>query len=53
MQSLWRGKRAELATVLSAVNEERPVRVLQGLAVLAVGYLLAGVSQLWLIVAER
>jgi hypothetical protein len=51
--ALWRSMPATVAADLSTINEEKPARVLQGLAVLALGYLLALVSQVWLILASR
>lgn len=47
--ALWRSPKSQVAAVLSELNPENRSRVLQGLAILALGYLLALASQLWLI----
>lgn len=46
---LWRSPRSKVAAALSDLNKEDQSRVLQGVAILALGYLLALVSQIWLI----
>jgi hypothetical protein len=46
--ALWRSAASRSAAELSVLNPDERVRVLQGLAVLALGYLLALVSQAWL-----
>lgn len=47
--ALWRSPKSGVAAALSDLNEEDQSRVLQGVAVLALGYLLALASQIWLI----
>lgn len=47
--TLWRSPKSRVAAALSDLNEEDQSRVLQGVAVLALGYLLALASQIWLI----
>jgi hypothetical protein len=47
--ALWRSPRSHVAAALSDLNPENRSRILQGLAILALGYLLALASQLWLI----
>jgi hypothetical protein len=47
--ALWRSRSSEVAAKLSVLNAEDRSRVLQGVAILALGYLLALVSQGWLI----
>jgi hypothetical protein len=47
--ALWRSPKSRVAAALADLNEEDRSRVLQGVAVLALGYLLALASQLWLI----
>lgn len=47
--ALWRSPKSRVAAALSDLNEEDQSRVLQGVAVLALGYLLALASQIWLI----
>ncbi len=44
--ALWRSRASRTAAELSVLNAENRSRVLQGVAVLALGYLLALVSQL-------
>jgi len=46
--ALVRSKGATFSAAASSLNPEDRVRVLQGLAVLALGYLLALVSQAWM-----
>jgi hypothetical protein len=48
--ALWRSPKSRVAAGLSDLNEEDRSRVLQGVAILALGYLLALASQIWLIV---
>jgi len=47
--ALWRSPKSRVLAALSDLNEEDRSRILQGVAVLALGYLLALVSQIWLI----
>jgi hypothetical protein len=47
--ALWRSPGSRVAAALSDLNPEDRSRILQGLAILALGYLLALASQLWLI----
>lgn len=47
--ALWRSPKSRVAAALSDLNDEDQSRVLQGVAVLALGYLLALASQIWLI----
>lgn len=47
--ALWRSPRSKVAAELSELNAEDRSRVLQGVAILALGYLLALGSQIWLI----
>lgn len=47
--ALWRSPKSRVAAALSELNAEDQSRVLQGVAVLALGYLLALASQIWLI----
>lgn len=47
--ALWRSPSSRVAAVLSGLNDENKIRVLQGVAVFALGYLLAIASQIWLI----
>lgn len=49
--AIWRSRRSKVAAALSALNEEDRSRVLQGVALLALGYLLALASQIWLILS--
>lgn len=44
--ALWRSGRSAIAASLSDFNEDDKLRILQGLALLAAGYLLALVSQI-------
>jgi hypothetical protein len=46
--ALVRSKASLVAAELSALNPDKRLRALQGLAILAVGYLLALLSQAWL-----
>jgi hypothetical protein len=46
--ALWRSKASRSAAELSALNDDKRLRALQGLAVLALGYLLALGAQFWL-----
>jgi hypothetical protein len=48
--ALWRSQESRAAAELSVLNADKRVRALQGLALLSLGYLLALLSQLWLIV---
>jgi hypothetical protein len=48
--ALWRSPKSRVAAALSDLNAEDRSRVLQGVAILALGYLLALASQIWLIV---
>jgi hypothetical protein len=45
--ALWHSRASQTAAQLSVVNRENASRVLQGLAILALGYLLALAGQLW------
>jgi hypothetical protein len=47
--ALWRSPKSRVAAALSDLNKEDRSRVLQGVAVFALGYLLALASQIWLI----
>jgi hypothetical protein len=47
--ALWRSPKSSVAASLSELNAENKPRVLQGVAVFALGYLLALASQIWLI----
>jgi hypothetical protein len=48
--ALWRSPKSRVAAGLSDLNAEDRSRVLQGVAILALGYLMALASQIWLIV---
>jgi hypothetical protein len=48
--ALWRSPKSRVAAELSDLNAEDRSRILQGVAILAVGYLMALASQIWLIV---
>lgn len=50
--ALWRSPASRVAASLSALNETDQSSVLQGLAFLLLGYLLALVSQTWLILLQ-
>jgi hypothetical protein len=47
--ALWRSPASAVAAALSDLNQEDKARVLQGLAILALGYLLSLVSQISLV----
>ena len=47
--ALWRSRASEVAAKLSVLNPEDQSRVLQGVSLFALGYLLALVSQIWLL----
>jgi len=47
--ALWRSPTSRVAARLSELNAKDQSRVLQGVAVFALGYLLALASQIWLI----
>lgn len=49
--ALWRSSRSRLFAELSELNKADPVRVLQGVAVFTLGYILALVSQVSAILA--
>jgi hypothetical protein len=49
--ALWRSPESRVAAALSDLNAEDRSRVFQGVAILAVGYLMALASQIWLIAA--
>lgn len=51
--ALWRSPKSRLAASLSELNEADRSRVLQGVAFLALGYLLALASQVWLFFLNR
>ncbi len=46
--ALWRSPKSRVAAALSDLNPEDRTRVLQGLAALALGYILALTAQIWL-----
>jgi hypothetical protein len=45
--ALWRSEASSLVATLSELNKEDKTRILQGLSVITIGYLLALVSQVW------
>jgi len=47
--ALWRGEPSAVAAELSTLNPEKPARILQGLAFIALGYCVALASQVWVI----
>jgi len=49
MGALWRSPKSRLAAGLSDLNEEDRSRILQGVAIFVLGYVLALGSQIWLI----
>lgn len=48
--ALWRSPASAVMAELSALSEDNKARVLQGLAFIVLGYALALLSQVWLIV---
>jgi hypothetical protein len=47
--AIWQSAASRSAAELSVLNVDNRVRVLQGVSILALGYMLALLSQLWLI----
>jgi len=51
--ALWRSPRSRVAASLSDLNEEDWSRVLQGVSILALGYLLSLTGQVWTTFLEQ